>query len=263
MSVSEYIKQLLSVEEYSFSLDELLHETGKSKTSIVRELARLAKKKEVLSLRKGFYLIIPPRYSKSLNLPIQLYAEKLFNHLNRKYYLGFYSAAKMHGASHQQSQKDYIMIEKPSLIDISKKSTGIRFLTTANWPISNIIIKKSDAGIFKISSPALTAVDLIHNQTRLGGLNRMLAVIEEIEEKMNEQDLANLLAWYPNMSAIQRLGYILEIIGANEKYLGIVIEHLRHKRYYPVLLSPGGNRKPGAVENRWKVDVNIKIESDL
>ncbi|MCD4696723.1 MAG: type IV toxin-antitoxin system AbiEi family antitoxin [Bacteroidales bacterium] len=44
--------------------------------------------------------------------------------------------------------------------------------------------------MFKISSPALTAVDLIHYQTKLGGLNRMLAILEELSEEINENDLA-------------------------------------------------------------------------
>jgi len=37
---------------------------------------------EVANLRKGFYLIITPRYSSAQKLPIQLYSEKLFNYLS-------------------------------------------------------------------------------------------------------------------------------------------------------------------------------------
>ena len=84
----------------------------KSGTSIKSELSRLIDKKSIVNLRKGFYLIIPPRYSKQGQVPIQFYIEKLFKYLNRNYYLGFYSAAKFHGASHQQTQRDYLMTEK-------------------------------------------------------------------------------------------------------------------------------------------------------
>jgi hypothetical protein len=28
-------------------------------------------------------------------------------------------------------------------------------------------------------------------------------------------------------------------------------------RFYPVLLSPEKGRKPGSVDNSWKIDVNI------
>ncbi|MFT6441418.1 MAG: hypothetical protein ACJASM_000955 [Salibacteraceae bacterium] len=42
-----------------------------------------------------------------------------------------------------------------------------------------------DASIFKISSPTLTALDLIHHQTKLIELNRILAIFEELAEVIN------------------------------------------------------------------------------
>ncbi len=134
MKVADYIKKCLSVEEYSFSLNELQTIIDKNEASIKSELSRLIEKKVIVNLRKGVYLIIPPRYSKQGQIPIQLYIEKLFKHLNRNYYLGFYSAAKFHGASHQQTQRDYLMTEKPKLNNIRKQSIDIRFFTTAKWP---------------------------------------------------------------------------------------------------------------------------------
>ena len=148
MTIKEYIKNLLSVEEYSFSLNEIRNQTGNTQVSIKRELNRLIEKGEIVNLRKGFYLIITPRYSSAKKLPVQLYCEKLFNHLNRNYYVALFTAAKFHGASHQQIQRDYIITEKPKFNDISKNNMDIRFFTINNWPGKNIIQKKSDAGIF-------------------------------------------------------------------------------------------------------------------
>ncbi len=197
LTVSDYLKKLLSFEEYSFSIDELREHINKSEIPIKRELDRLIEKGEIINLRKGFYLIIPPRYSSAKKLPVQLYCEKLFRYLDRNYYVALFSAAKFHGASHQQVHRDYIITEKPKFNDISKGTIDIRFFTTSNWSDQNIQIKKSDAGIYKVSSPALTIADLIHYQTKLGGINRMLAVIEELSEEINESDLIELLNWYP------------------------------------------------------------------
>ncbi|MEN8122276.1 MAG: type IV toxin-antitoxin system AbiEi family antitoxin [Bacteroidota bacterium] len=263
MTAANYIKQLLSFEEYSFSLVELQGETAKSKTSIRSELSRLTEKKEILNLRKGFYLIIPPRYSRQSQLPIQLYINKLFKNLNRKYYLGFYSAAKFQGASHQQIQRDYVITEKPKLKDIVKNGFDLRFFTTTKWPEKNILEKKSDAGIFKISSPALTVVDLIHHQTKLGGLSRMMAIIEELSEEINQNDIAELLTWYPHKSTLQRFGFLLEELQVDKSLCVKILKHLQQFRYFPVLLSPKPDKKAGAVNNPWKVDVNIELESDL
>ena len=263
MTVSEYIKQLQSFEEYSFSLEEVIKNASKDSTAVKRELTRLVKKKEILNLRKGFYLIIPPRYSSSEKLPIQLYAEKLFKYLDRKYYVGLYAAAKIHGASHQQSQRDYLIIETPKLNSIKKKNFDIQFFTTGAWPKSNIEIKKSDAGEYRISSPALTFIDLIHHHTKIGGLNRMLASLEEITEEMHEIDMKELTSWYPHKSTLQRAGFLLEELIGENTLTHIIHEKLKKQPYYPALLSPKKIQKPGAVNNKWKVDVNIKLESDL
>jgi predicted transcriptional regulator of viral defense system len=262
LDISDYIKQLQSVEEYAFSWDELVKKCHKTNTALKRELSRLVTKKEIVNLRKGFYLIIPPRYSKQEQIPVQLFANKLFKHLNRDYYLCFYSAAKFHGAGHQQVQRDYVMTDK-AFSNIKKSSLDIHFFTTSKWPSKNIIEKKSDAGIFKISSPALTSVDLIHHHNKLGGINRMLAILEELSEEITKKDIEELLTWYPHKSTLQRFGFLLEELQVEEFLLEPIRQHLKKSKYFPVLLSPKSKQKAGAVNNDWKVDINSKLESDL
>ena len=183
--------------------------------------------------------------------------------MDRNYYVALFSAAKFHGASHQQVQRDYIITERPKYNDILKNTIDIRFFTTSNWSDKNIQLKKSDAGIYKVSSPALTIVDLIHYQTKLGGINRMLATIEELTEELTELDLVELLNWYPHKSTLQRFGFLLEKLAINEEHQKMIFMNLKTTNFFPVLLSPKSNEKPGAVNNRWKVVVNVKLESDL
>ena len=214
-------------------------------------------------MRKGFYLIITPRYSKIGTLPIQLYVNKLFKYLNRKYYISLLSAAKIHGASHQQIQQDYIIIETPKLKTIQKRTIHIEFFTTRKWPEKNIIQKKADAGYYNISTPALTFTDLVHHQTKIGTLNRLLSVLEELSEEFSESDWQSLTSWYNNKSTLQRVGFLLDEIFNSKRYADIIYTNLQQTNYYPVLLSPTANEKPGSARNRWKVDINLKLESDL
>lgn len=261
--VADYIDKLLSVEEYSFSLNELMGQTTKSKNAIWLELAHLIQKSKVINLRKGFYLILTPRYASFGKLPMSLYIDKLFDHLGRRYYLGFYSAAKVHGASHQQTQRDYVMTSSPKLLDIQKSVIDIRFLTTSSWPEKNILVKKSDAGTYHISSPALTLADLVHYQNKLGGLNRMLPTIEELLEEVNQIDFTDLLSWYGNKATLQRLGYVLEEIDQENGLSNLIFRHLERQNIHPVLLKPTNQQRPGSVDNKWKVNVNQKLETDL
>jgi predicted transcriptional regulator of viral defense system len=263
LKVSEYIKQLLSFEEYSFSLEEIMENSSKDAIAARREMSRLIEKKEILNLRKGFYLIIPPRYSTAEKLPIQLYIEKLFKYLDRRYYVGLLSAAKIHGASHQQTQRDYLIIETPKLNNIRKRNFNIQFYTTGNWPKKNIEAKKSDAGTYKISSPALTFVDLVHHHTKIGGLNRILTSLEELSEELEEHDIISLTSWYHNKSTLQRVGFLLDELIHARAFTDIIYEKLKQQPFYSILLSPEKSQKPGSANNRWKIDVNLELESDL
>jgi predicted transcriptional regulator of viral defense system len=256
----EYTQYLLSVEEYAFSWEELLANCGKGKIALTRELSRLEAKKQVINLRKGFYVIIPPRYARQARLPVQLYIHKLFRYLDRPYYLGFYSAAKFHGAGHQQIQSDYVMTVTPPMRAIQKNGMVVRFFTTTNWPLHNLSTKKSDAGYFNISSPALTVTDLIHYQTKLGGLNRQLTIINELAEEITQKDMVKLLSWYLHKSTLQRMGYLLEMLEVKESIITPLRKHLEKAKTYPVLLRPKGGQKPGAVNNPWKVDVNLELD---
>lgn len=263
MTVAQYIKQLLSYEEYSFSWDELRIKSNKTNIALKRELSRLGEKKEIVNLRKGFYLIIPPKYSKQAYLPVELYVDKLFKTLKKDYYLAFFTAAKFHGASHQQIHKEYIMTSIPPLSNIKKKNINIHFLSTSKWPKKNILTKKSDAGYFNLSSPALTMVDLIHYQTKLGGLNRILPVLDELIDELNEKDLSDLLSWYPYTGTLQRLGYLMETLKADKALYQIILNHLKKSNLYPVLLAPKNRTKNRTSNNKWKVIINIKLENDL
>ena len=263
MSVRNYIKELLSYEEYSFLLEELFVNIDKSEMSLKRELERLVGKEEIVNLRRGFYLILPPRYAKLGHLPIQLYIEKLFKYLKYKYYLGFYSAAKIHGASHQQIQSEYIITSSPALLNIKKGRYDIRFFNSSNCSNVNVLTKKSDAGYYNVSSPALTAIDLIHYQKKIGGLNRILSTLEELIEEIKAEDIEKLLTWYPNKSSLQRFGFFLEMYQADKKILDLIYEHINNSKFFPVLLNSDTKQKAGKVNNKWKIDVNIKLESDL
>ena len=103
----------------------------------------------------------------------------------------------------------------------------------------------------------------MHHHGKIGGLNRTFTTIEELIEELTEEDISNLLSWYPFKSTIQRTGYLLEELQADNKLTDLFYEYLKDKRYFPILLSPTKGQKAGKVSNVWKVDVNLELESDL
>ncbi|MFT6338546.1 MAG: putative transcriptional regulator of viral defense system [Bacteroidia bacterium] len=261
--VAEFVRELQSYEEYSFSTEELYQKTAAPASSVKKELARLVANNQIINLRKGFYLILPPSYQHYKKLPLELYIDKLFKSLNKPYYVAHYSAAASYGASHQQIQQDYIITDPPALRDIAKENIKLRFFNSSVWPKGNVLDKKSSTGYFKISSPALTFADLLENQNNLGGINRMLAILGELCESITKQDLEELLAWYDNKSTLQRMGFLLEQMEWNAIHSDKIFKSFKNGKIFPTLLTPHHGQKAGSAGNRWKIDQNTIFESCL
>jgi predicted transcriptional regulator of viral defense system len=184
--------------------------------------------------------------------------------LDKPYYIGLYSAAQIHGAAHQQAQTEYIITQGSRMLDIRKKNVGIDFFLTSNWPNkANVDMKKSNAGYFNVSDPLLTIVDLIYHQRKIGGINRMLVNIEELLDEVELNKMDSLLQWYPHKSVLQRLGYLIDYISPGSDLLNPLLLYLEKYGYYPILLNTSDKIKPGAVDNRWKVDVNLVLENNV
>ncbi len=273
--IAAYIAGLLSKEIYTFSREELREHVTEKDVPLGRELSRLAENKQIINLRKGFYLILPPmrggqpmlsarwqgRVSSSSerSLPsIDRYADSLFRYLDRPYYAGLFTAARCHGAGYLPSQQECFVIQRPALLNIAKHGLNIHFYTTVQWPEKNLLPYVSADGSLLISSLALTMADLIHYQTKLGGADSISPVFGELSEGVEEKDMTDLLSWYPHKSILQRLGFWLEQNEANPTITDLLFDHLQQQPFYPVLLSPEKLQKAGAVDNRWKIDDTTK-----
>lgn len=261
-SVSNYIDYCLAHERYAFSWQQVAYAVPKTEIALRSEILRLTQKKLLLGLRKDFYLILPPRYRAMELLPIELYADILFKELDKPYYLGLFTAAARHGAAHQQVQKSYVVTSGANIRDIAKGNIEISIFNNSVWPKQNIQLHKGDAGVFKVSSPALTAVDLVHYQNKLGGLNRIASTLEELVEAITPQDLKKLLTWYPRISTIQRLGYLMEQLEAETELIELLKNHLKQHTFYPILLKPSTKSKDYHTGNFWQIAPNVELELD-
>ncbi len=247
---------------FSFTKEKLKSCLDKEDTALKRAIDRAKEKKKVFSLRKGFYLILPPRYRLLGKLPIQLYISNLMEYVDRPYYLGLLSAAKFHGATHHALQKDFVLTQSPPLRAIDNKAYRIDFHIRSLWPTGNIELKKSEAGRYNISSVALTIVDLINYQNKIGGLSNLITTIAELSEDLQEKDLSHLLSWYRDISDIQRLGYLLEWLQLDGDLVLRVEEWLAQKTTQEVVLAPG-QHAAFSEKNKWKVNPNIELELEV
>lgn len=160
--VRSWVENLQSQGKYAFSLAYMEEQLpGFSPIAIKSALSRLTKKGLIISIHKGYYLIIPPQYKSKGILPPSLYLDTLMKDLNRSYYLALLNAAAYHGASHQQPQEFFVVTTLPVLRATQKKGLKVNYISKTAVPENLLETKKTEAGYLKISNPVLTATDLI------------------------------------------------------------------------------------------------------
>lgn len=258
--LEDFINRIRSVGRYSFSLAEIRQQFDTSDKAINQNLYRLKTKKQVAQIRKGFYAIITPEYSHQGMIPPALFIDDLMPSLNKRYYVGLLSAAALYGAAHQQPMEFFVITEKPALRKISTKKLKINFYVKKDWSDEDIVSKKTDAGNIKVSTPELTALDLLYYNSI--GINNTVTVLKELMAEIKPAELTKTAKRYPQVAAIQKLGYLLDKEIGNEKLADALSKALNSKTIFPVALS-SKKSKIAAVDEKWKVIKNVQIESDL
>ena len=256
-----YIDSIRSVGRYSFTLEELQNEFNISYGALKQNLYRLKSKNEIAQVRQGFYVTIPPEYSKQGMLPPYLFIDDLMKSLNKPYYVALLSAAALHGAAHQQPMEFFVIVRTPAPRSINNKKLKISFFSKNNWGQDDIVQKATNAGYINISSPELTALDILNYPQKIG-LNRATTVLQELAPIMKISALVKTALRYQSTPVIQRLGYILDKILGEEKLAESLQKALNRRSSIPVLLSTQNENK-GVTDETWKVIKNVEIESDL
>ena len=262
-----WVEECLSNGKMAFSLTELkMNFSEDSEISLRRQLDRLSVKGKVVSILKGYYIIIPPQYASKGILPPTMFIDGLMKYLKRNYYVGLLNAAALYGASHQQPQEYFLVTEYPVLRTTKKKGIKINYISVRQLPPDTFTEKKkTDVGYITVSKSILTAIDLVKYEKRVGGLNRASTVISELVETINKKDITMELINYTTLSTIQRFGYILEeILGEIELADKLFTRCKKEKKkFYLIPLKASGNMdKSQLINEKWKLRINTEIEID-
>ena len=265
ITLSQWIENLQSRGRYAFSLSLLADELpGYTGIAAKRALSRLSTKGRIISIYKSYYLIIPPQYSSKGILPPAIFLDGLMKNIERPYYLALLNAAGFYGASHQQPQEFFVVTNFPFLRTTKKKGLKINYISKKNIPETLLESMKTETGYLKVSNPALTACDLIQFEKRVGGINRVSTVLNELAESIKPEMFSKELFENVSVTALQRLGYILEEILENELLSNALYKALQKKKvtFFRTPLKASASINGFSSNERWKVIVNTEIEID-
>jgi predicted transcriptional regulator of viral defense system len=263
--ISSWSEKILAKGGYGFGLTELKEWNKELSDSAIKfALRRLSDKGKVLSVFKGYYLIIPPQYTSKGILPPALYLDAFMTHLQRPYYVALLNAAAFHAAAHQQPQEYFVMTNFPVLRPTLRMGQKVNYISIKEIPEALIEKRKTEAGYLNISNAALTACDLIQFEKRVGGLNRSAMVLSELVEAIKPTDFSHSLMKHIHITTLQRLGYLLENVCLNTVLADALFKAMKREALslFRIPLKASKETKGFSSDNRWKVIVNTDIEID-
>ncbi len=264
MNLEEYIAELQSKGQYFLLREEAMSALTCSKEAFKLAAIRLKAKHRLCNIRAGFWVIVPYEYTSWGVLPASWFIDKLMDYLGSLYYVGLLSAAALYGAAHQQPQQFQVMVTEP-MRPIVRDRVSIKFFK--NSLVSKAPIKKlqSETGYMNVSTPEVTALDLVKFYRKAGHLGNVATVLAELKENLNINEFVkvatpSLYEW----PILQRLGYLLSLEGVGGKEFAAPIQALisEHSPRFVPLVNQGSDENTKKDLN-WRIYINEEVELDL
>lgn len=212
-ALSSYASGLLAAGRGVFSADEARKEIGISRGAFLDAAERLQRRGQLIRPRRGFYVVVPPQHATMGAPPPEWYIDALMRHEKRPYYVGLLAAAAAHGAAHQ-AVMEFQVITNKLLPDIEAGRTRIVFSYRKDMAAvsAGIEDRKTQSGHLKLSSPELTALDLMRYPRSGAGLDNIATVLSELAERLQPGKLSSLSGAFEK-AVVQRLGHLLGRLG--------------------------------------------------
>jgi predicted transcriptional regulator of viral defense system len=218
-----------------------------------------SRRAEFVSPVRGLWLAVPPE-NRLWGAPegIEL-IDLMMTHLGINYYVGWLSAAAIHGAAHHSPQVFQVATSK-EVADRRVGRTSLEFRVRRLADTADVITRQTRSGSARVSSREITTLDVATDPEMAGGIDNVATVICTIFE--DGVDLPRLVSAASNFptSTIRRIGYVVENIGGFDA--SALLPLSESGATTPTLLNSAGPRR-GALDRRWKVRINREIEAEF
>jgi len=267
-ALSSYVNSLLSQGRTVFTADDAEAELGVERGAFLDAAGRLQRRQAILRPRQGFYVIVSPQYASWGAPPPSWFIDALMRYEGEPYYVGLLKAAELHGASHQAVMQFQVVTSK-RMAEIRAGRSLITFYYRKELGCVSQAIeqRKTDTGSMQVSSPSLTALDILRYPQASGGMDNVATVLSDLGGKVEADQLARLSDVFER-PVVQRLGHLLDRLGyeaATDKMLQNL--HSRGSFRWVDLdrkeaLDPDFAPEPVGRDERWRIVVHRRPELD-
>lgn len=268
LALLKHLENLQTNGQYWFIREEVIKSLNLTKIAFKMAAYRLQKAKQICTLGKGFYLIVPLEYKRTGTPPPYWYLDRFMKFLKINYYIGLLTAAAYHGSSHQVSQQFQVMVNYPVILGKTNRSNLICF-TKKNLNMTPTEDLKVATGLVKISTKEATMLDLVQYYKVAGHLGLVATVISELATTTNPKLLSTAAQkGQYEIATIQRLGFLLDQLGFKDKttellnWLQLVWQNKQYKKLISLVPKPHTNTKFLLKDLKWYILINEKIEID-
>ena len=266
--LSSYVSGLLSAGQTVFTAEQAEQALGVGHGAFLDAAERLQRREALLNPRRGFYVVVPPQYASWGGPPPAWYIDALMRHEGQAYYVGLLKAAELHGATHQAVMEfQVISAKRLPKIHAGRNLIVFYFRKNVEAMTAGTEGRKTDTGTMRISSAALTALDLLRYPRASGGIDNVATVLSDLGQRIDPEQLGTLSALVER-PVVQRLGYLLEHLGHNA-LTESMLETLRAHGSLPwteldrqEVRDPYFELEPQQRDPRWRVIVRRVPEPD-
>lgn len=269
-TLQEFIESRLARGQAYFSKADALRQLQLSSQAFHNAVARQSMKGNVVSLRRGFYLILRPE-DRMFGAPDPArWIDPLMKHVGLDYRVSLLRAAAFHGSSHQAAMVFQVIAPRQlQAIEIGRQRVEFVYQSAASFARSNrpewLAKLKTDAGFAKVAEVELLLLDICRYFHRAGGLSGAAQAVHDLGKKADPRILGKASMAYEN-SAVRRLGYLLERFGHLRQAAslqGLAKQAKSFKALDPSLRLVAAT--PALADERsskWKLSINAPVEID-
>jgi predicted transcriptional regulator of viral defense system len=258
----DWIQSLQARGRYTFDRAAAAEAFGRADLALTKALARLTRKRRIVSPRRGFYVIVPAEYAIPGSPPADWFIDDLMRFVGHPYYVGLLTAAALHGAAHQQPQQ-FQVVSNAALRPVKIGRLMIVFVKKEGIDRCQVVRVNTSTGTMAISTPEVTALDLVKYVAVAGHLSNVATVLAELAEKIDPAELVAVVDGMDvQMSIVQRLGYLLERVGVPE-VASPLATWVSQRSPRMRALRPGRSSTGSQTDARWRLWINAEVEPDL
>jgi predicted transcriptional regulator of viral defense system len=235
---------------------------GISPDALRQALHRQQKKGRIVRASRGaqHWVLVPLQDATAGAPPLEAWLDAyLSKTLGLPYYVGLLSAAEVYGASPQAVMVTHVMTSRARRpVQVGRHQ--LVFLKRTRIPEMPIRWHETPQGRFKVSTPELTALDLVSRQQVAGGMARVADVLQLLVPDMTAEGLTTALNATHETPNAQRLGALLSQLD-QPVLTNLVADWLGNRRTRRIPFTMDGDAQdPSTLNIRFKVTMPSTIQ---